>query len=433
MPIDPSIIAGLKSPAPVTTVDPMERYGQAVQLKALLGQGQLQDTQLQLAQQGLADDQATRSAYQQSGGDPVKLRQLLNGAGQYKAVQAFDKNQLDVNKSKSEISKNDAETFDKTVTAYKPLIASAQTPEDAKAIVTAQYNDPVLGPHLKQAGSLQDLLNRIPLEPQQFNGWKTQQVNGMEAYNTSVQQRANATETARHNSADEKTAQQRVGIEGGNLNLARQRFAFDQSQPKGQYDAANGVVVDTRTGQATPVINTATGQPMNPAGKGFNESQGKAAGMALRATKANTILNSLEDSGVTNRGLIKQAAGTIPLVGGAAEMGVNSLPGILGGPSGQQQQVEQARRDFVNAVLRVESGASISPSEFANAEKQYFPMPGDSAGVMQQKRANRQTAIDSLNIQTGPNGAKMQPPTAAAGVHPSNLSDDELKRQLGIH
>ena len=86
-------------------------------------------------------------------------------------------------------------------------------------------------------------------------------------------------------------------------------------------------------------------------------------------------------------------------------MGVNSLPTWAGGPNSNQQKVEQAQRDFINAALRVESGASISPSEFENARKQYFPQPGDSAAVIEQKRQNRETEIQSLKLQGGP-GAK---------------------------
>ena len=60
--------------------------------------------------------------------------------------------------------------------------------------------------------------------------------------------------------------------------------------------------------------------------------------------------------------------------------------------SGAQQQVEQAQRDFINAVLRRESGAAIADSEFANARQQYFPQPGDSPEVIAQKRKNRDLA-----------------------------------------
>jgi hypothetical protein len=58
--------------------------------------------------------------------------------------------------------------------------------------------------------------------------------------------------------------------------------------------------------------------------------------------------------------------------------------------SDEYKQIEQAQRDFVNAVLREESGAAISESEFENAIKQYFPQPGDTAEVVKQKQINRQ-------------------------------------------
>ena len=76
--------------------------------------------------------------------------------------------------------------------------------------------------------------------------------------------------------------------------------------------------------------------------------------------------------------------------------------------SKDQQKVEQAQRDFVNAALRVESGASISESEFNSAKKQYFPQPGDTKEVIEQKRAARQTEIKALKLQAG-SGAKNVP------------------------
>lgn len=69
--------------------------------------------------------------------------------------------------------------------------------------------------------------------------------------------------------------------------------------------------------------------------------------------------------------------------------------------SEDRQRYEQAQRDFVNAVLRPESGAAISDSEFKSASKQYFPQPGDSSAVITQKATNRQTKINSLRLQAG--------------------------------
>lgn len=83
---------------------------------------------------------------------------------------------------------------------------------------------------------------------------------------------------------------------------------------------------------------------------------------------------------------------------GVKSYGAQFLPNFL--KSGDRQAYEQAQRNFVNAVLRRESGAVISPSEFANAAQQYFPQPGDSQQVVKQKEVNRQTVIGNLYQQS---------------------------------
>lgn len=65
------------------------------------------------------------------------------------------------------------------------------------------------------------------------------------------------------------------------------------------------------------------------------------------------------------------------------------------------QQYDQAARNFLNAVLRKESGAVISPTEFQEGRRQYFPMPGDSPEVVEQKRLNRQSAIKGISSAAG--------------------------------
>jgi len=62
---------------------------------------------------------------------------------------------------------------------------------------------------------------------------------------------------------------------------------------------------------------------------------------------------------------------------------------------------EQAERNFVNAVLRRESGAAIAPSEFESARLQYFPQVGDGPQVLAQKRANRAVAFNALKAEAG--------------------------------
>src|SRR3990167_5342757 len=65
------------------------------------------------------------------------------------------------------------------------------------------------------------------------------------------------------------------------------------------------------------------------------------------------------------------------------------------------KQQEQAERNFVNALLRDESGASIAKSEFDSASLQYFPREGDTAEVIAQKAANRLLAIEGMKAASG--------------------------------
>lgn len=79
----------------------------------------------------------------------------------------------------------------------------------------------------------------------------------------------------------------------------------------------------------------------------------------------------------------------------------------------ERQKFEQAQRNFINAVLRKESGAVIAQDEFDNARLQYFPQPGDSAGVLLQKAQNRNTAINGIY-----NAANVQSPTSSSSNTP---------------
>jgi len=148
--------------------------------------------------------------------------------------------------------------------------------------------------------------------------------------------------------------------------------------------------------------------------KPLTESQGNATAYGMRMAEANKILTDLEKKGVTNTGVLRSAiggtVGLTPFIGDklqeATNALINPLPTFLGGPSAQQQQVDQARRNFITAVLRKESGAAIGASEFANEEKKYFPQTGDTDTVIKQKQDARELAIKAMGIQAGPQGAR---------------------------
>ena len=113
--------------------------------------------------------------------------------------------------------------------------------------------------------------------------------------------------------------------------------------------------------------------------------QGKVATFADRMMEAN---NQLQELAPAQTSLIQRNVANLPLGNYAT--------------SSEYKKAQQAERNFINAVLRRESGAVISPEEFANARQQYFPQPGDDESVMQQKAINRQTVIEGFTREAGP-------------------------------
>lgn len=146
----------------------------------------------------------------------------------------------------------------------------------------------------------------------------------------------------------------------------------------------------------------------------LNEGQGLATGFGMRAKEANQIATGLENQGINIPGktstVVSGIAGMTPFVGEkyseATKSLFNVLPEFAGGLSPEQQQNSQARRNFISAVLRKESGAAISPQEYTSEEKKYFPQLGDSDAVIKQKQDARNSAIQALEIQAGP-GARL--------------------------
>tara|TARA_R110000868_G_scaffold6992_1_gene38488 strand:+ start:344 stop:1765 length:1422 start_codon:yes stop_codon:yes gene_type:complete len=148
--------------------------------------------------------------------------------------------------------------------------------------------------------------------------------------------------------------------------------------------------------------------------KPLTEAQGNATAFGMRMAESNKLLNALESKGVTNTGLIRQAiggaVGLTPFVGeklqSAVKSSMNPLPGILGGPSSGQQEYDQAKQNFITAVLRKESGAAIGVNEFKTEDEKYFPQAGDTDKVIKQKQTARELAIKAMGIQAGPQGAR---------------------------
>lgn len=422
MPIDPNIIAGLR-PLQIQQQDPMEQYGKSLTLRHLMMQGDQ-------AQQANQDDAAVRAAYQQAGGDSKRLRSILEGGGQYRAVQALDKFDLDQRAKNAEIKaheatagKNEYETQIGKVQHVSSIMSTATdqpTWDLARRVMSVTF--PEMAPHL----------------PPQFDPAfvKAKVAEGQTIAQRLEDQRKaeQAAETARHNKGTEATAAAAAA------ETARHNRYAEANPGLQHLETPDGVVAfNPRGGTAKPILGP-DGQPIQ-GGKGLNEAQGKAAGMAMRAQTSHDLLSDLETAGTATPSLVKMGVEKVPVVGGGLGMIANKYVA-----SPDQQRVDQAQRDFVNAALRVESGASINESEFNNARRQYFTQPGDSPETIAQKKRNRETEIESLKMQAGPAAKKALAEAKIAaderrknanvsttsGKDVAKMSDDEILSALGI-
>lgn len=176
-------------------------------------------------------------------------------------------------------------------------------------------------------------------------------------------------------------------------------------QPKDDlvWDSARGGFVNKKNMAFNPAIGP-DGRPVpaqNILEKPLTEGQSKDLLFGKRAQQSNDLIAQFEKDKV-GAGLPSQigisAAGYdapnwLGPIGSLAEGIVNTTTGYV---YPEAQKFDQAKRNFVNSILRKESGAVISSEEFANAEKQYFPQPGDTAEVLKQKALNRKLAVDGI-------------------------------------
>ena len=163
----------------------------------------------------------------------------------------------------------------------------------------------------------------------------------------------------------------KYGAQFGQLNTKTGEF-------KPMNPPSNGITITNPDGSTTQIGGPAGG------GKPMTESQANANLFATRMETADKTLAKLDTQGTD---FFASLASKAP--------GGNYLL------TPEYQMFMQAKLDFLNAVLRKESGAVIGAEELAKGDQQYFPQPGDSPKVIAQKAENRKTAIKGVREASG--------------------------------
>jgi hypothetical protein len=135
-------------------------------------------------------------------------------------------------------------------------------------------------------------------------------------------------------------------------------------------------------GVVSGVRGGGVGQAKEEKRKDPTEAERLSLGFAKRTESSNKMLNNLEDKFLNKEG------------------GFSPSSQFAYAPerfkSSERKNYETAQKDFVGAVLRKESGASISDEEFTREAEKFFPLPGDTQENIQFKQLLRKQAINNL-------------------------------------
>jgi hypothetical protein len=170
----------------------------------------------------------------------------------------------------------------------------------------------------------------------------------------------------------------------------------------------SGEVVTVPPGQDPKVFRQhVTGAEADAAGGKLTEVQSNALTYVNRMTNAEDAIGQFSAS----------AAGPGGNFGRLAE----KLPGGEYMMTEDYQRYARAKKDWISANLRKESGMAIGASEYAQDDKKFFPQPGDSPATIADKARARSIAVEGMKRAAGPGYKNLGAPVRVS-------SPDEARR-----
>jgi hypothetical protein len=123
----------------------------------------------------------------------------------------------------------------------------------------------------------------------------------------------------------------------------------------------------------------------------LTEQQSKDIGFYARADAADRILSQPTDGGGTLQDQMNNTG---------VNLAANFAPQFLESQvlTGDQQRALQSGREWLAALLRKDTGAAVTPQEFALYGPMYLPIPGDTPETVAQKAEARRRATDAIRL-----------------------------------
>lgn len=353
-----------------------------------------------------------------------------------KAADDLERAQIERAQAQAQIDDRKQSAVGQRIKVYREALGSGLVadPQSAAQWLRAQYEDPVTGEHMaRMAGPYEEAVKRIPTDPAGFARWQQQSVIGMDRFLSSTAPKPQQVRAGDRivivdmnpNSATYGQEQRTIDVNATPGQQMLHERAVARAEGRGAAPVGRGAGAAAAGKAPTGYRWTAGGAlepiPGGPADKtagpgrpapALTEGQSNALMFATRMEDANKEIAALAARGTLMPSVAKQSAENVPVLGRVLGAAVNVTQ------TAEQQQVEQAKRNFINALLRKESGAAIGQDEFRNADRQYFPQVGDSAAVIEQKRRNRELAAKTMMMAV-PEQARTLPPSGQSAPKPA--------------
>jgi hypothetical protein len=493
MAIDPNIALGVRS---VEFQNPLAQYGQIAAIQNAQNQNALTQFQLGTARRQEEAQNALSDAYQRAINPEtgqIDQKMLLGNVARSKAAYMLPEIQTKLLESQTKqatLAKTTQETeagkfklAKERLNAGWMSMGEASTPQAA----IEKLQDGVKQGYFDEATANAEAQKIVSMTPDQYRQYRIQKVMGLldakdqlgamlpkvarqEAGGKVLTIQDNpmlpgygqpitGMDIAKTQTFADITAAKQAATSAGQLNLAQQKFAFEQANPGFELkEAEDGSIVgvNKRTLQAFPVNIGGATPPTTPAagagmpgarapapavqtipgmtsvldqqapvaapsvplmGKGtaMTEAQSNAAMFGGAMSQAQNTIKQLEKSGTVKNavvpGLLSGLAQMVPFgvgenIGNVIQSTFNADPTGLIGPNADQQKLAQAQLAFATAYLRKTSGAAFGASEVSNTIKEFFPLIGDSQKVIAQKEAARDRAVEGMKMSTNKEGRK---------------------------
>lgn len=162
------------------------------------------------------------------------------------------------------------------------------------------------------------------------------------------------------------------------------------------------------------------------------DAVGKTHRMTESEAKVDTYHTRAKQASEDIKKVKFDATGIAGMIAGAAQESdtVNYLANKAGAISPEAQEFTRSATEFVNAINRRDSGATITKEEWKNALNRYFPRPGDSPEVIAQKEGARATALQALGASLPDYAPSKQPTQPTQASNPATQAKlKELLRQ----